>query len=48
MSTKNPGLALLDKKIAKLGLRREVEGELAKILIEHKTSKARKRRSLKA
>jgi hypothetical protein len=36
MSKENPGLALLEKKIDELGLRREVEDELAQILIEHK------------
>ena len=46
MSTKNPGLALLEKKIDELGLRREVEDELAKILIEQKIAALRKRRGL--
>jgi hypothetical protein len=36
MSDKNPGLQLLERKIDELGLRQEVEGELAEILIEHK------------
>jgi predicted ATPase len=36
MSTKNPGLELLEKKIDELGLRYEVEDDLAQILIEHK------------
>src|SRR5713101_9883943 len=46
MNTKNPGLALLDKKVDELGLRREVEEELAQILIEHKIATLRKRRGL--
>ncbi len=46
MSTKNPGLALLEKKVDKLGLRREVEDQLARILIEHKIATLRKRRGL--
>ncbi len=36
MSTKNPGLAALERKVDELGLRQEVEEELAQILIEHK------------
>jgi transcriptional regulator with XRE-family HTH domain len=44
MSTKSPGLALLEKKVDELGLRREVEEELAQILIEHKIAELRKRR----
>jgi hypothetical protein len=36
MSTTNPGLQLLERKVDKLGLRREVEDELAQIRIEHK------------
>ncbi len=36
MSTKNPGLALLETKVDELGLRHEVEDEIAQILIEHK------------
>jgi transcriptional regulator with XRE-family HTH domain len=43
---KNSGLALLKKKIDELGLRREVEEELAQILIEHKITELRKRRGL--
>lgn len=43
---KNPGLALLEKKVDELGLRREVEEELAQILIEHKIAELRKRRGL--
>jgi predicted ATPase len=35
MNTKNPGLALLERKVDELGLRREVEGELAEIALEH-------------
>src|SRR5580700_262343 len=46
MSTKNPGLALLGRKVDELGLRREVEDELAQILIEHKIATLRKRRGL--
>ncbi len=46
MSTKNPGLELLERKVDKLGLRREVEDELAQILIEHKIATLRKRRGL--
>lgn len=46
MNTKNPGQALLEKKIDELGLRREVEDELAQILIEHKIANLRKRRGL--
>src|ERR1700676_2156110 len=37
MNPKNPGLALLEKKIDELGLRREVEEELAQISLEHKS-----------
>ena len=46
MSMKNPGLALLEKKVDELGLRREVEEEIAQILIEHKVADLRKRRGL--
>ena len=46
MSMKNPGLALLERKVDELGLRREVEDELAQILIEHKVATLRKRRGL--
>jgi len=46
VSTKNPGLELLEKKVDELGLRREVEDELAQILIEHKIATLRKRRGL--
>src|ERR1700682_4541041 len=46
MNTKSPGLALLEKKVDELGLRREVEDELAQILIEHKIANLRKRRGL--
>jgi transcriptional regulator with XRE-family HTH domain len=46
MSTKNPGLALLEQKVDELGLRREVEEEIAQILIEHKITALRKRRGL--
>jgi transcriptional regulator with XRE-family HTH domain len=43
MGTKNPGLQLLEKKVSELGLRREVEDELAQILIEYKIAALRKR-----
>lgn len=46
MRIKSPGLALLEKKVDVLGLRREVEEELAQILIEHKIAFLRKRRGL--
>ena len=46
MSTKNPGLALLEKKVAELGLRNEVEDEIARILIEHKIAALRQRRGM--
>lgn len=46
MSTKNSGLALLEQKVDELGLRREVEEEIAQILIEHKITALRKRRGL--
>lgn len=46
MSIKNPGMALLERKVDELGLRREVEDELAQILIEHKVATLRKRRGL--
>ncbi|MGH7813597.1 MAG: helix-turn-helix domain-containing protein [Candidatus Binataceae bacterium] len=46
MRTKNQGLRLLEKKVDALGLRREVEDELAQILIEHKIATMRKRRRL--
>jgi DNA-binding XRE family transcriptional regulator len=46
MSNTNPGLTLLERKVDELGLRREVEEELARILIEHKIAKLRKRRGL--
>lgn len=46
MNTKNPGLALLKKKVDELDLRREVEDELAQILIEHKIAKLRKSKGL--
>jgi hypothetical protein len=35
MNTKNPGLALLERKVDELGLRREVEDELVQISIEN-------------
>jgi predicted ATPase len=37
MNPKNPGLALLEKRIDELGLRREVEEELTQISLEHKS-----------
>jgi transcriptional regulator with XRE-family HTH domain len=43
---KNPGLAVLEKKVDDLGLRREVEEELSLILIEHKIARLRKRQKL--
>ncbi len=46
MSSKNPGLAALERKVDELGLRREVEQELSQILIEHKIAQLRKRRGL--
>src|ERR1700730_7760148 len=46
MNTKSPGLALLEKKVDELGLRRGVEEELAQILIEHKIANLRKRKGL--
>lgn len=46
MSTKNPGLELLERRVDELGLRREVEDELAQILIEQKIATLRKRRGL--
>jgi transcriptional regulator with XRE-family HTH domain len=46
MNTKNSGLALLEKKVDELGLRREVEEELAQVLIEHKIANLRKRKGL--
>jgi len=35
MSAKNPGLELLDTKVDELGLRREIEDEIAQIVIEN-------------
>lgn len=46
MKQKNPGLALLDKKVDELGLQREVEEELAEVLIESKIARLRKRRGM--
>jgi transcriptional regulator with XRE-family HTH domain len=46
MRTKNSGLSLLERKVDELGLRREVEDELAQILIEQKIATLRKRRGL--
>jgi transcriptional regulator with XRE-family HTH domain len=46
VNSKNPGLALLEKRVDELGLRREVEEELAQIMIEHKIASLRKRRRL--
>jgi transcriptional regulator with XRE-family HTH domain len=46
MRTKNQGRALLEKKVDKLDLRREVENEIAQILIEHKIATMRKRRGM--
>ena len=41
MNTKIPGQALLERRIEELGLRREVEDELAQILIDHEVSMKR-------
>jgi transcriptional regulator with XRE-family HTH domain len=46
MSSQNPGLELLEKKVEEMGLRREVEDELAQLLVEQKVAKLRKRRGL--
>src|SRR6202158_4310099 len=46
MSMKNPGLQRLERKVDELGLRREVEDELARILIEQKIAALRRRRGL--
>ena len=46
MSIKSPGIALLERKVVEFGLQREVEDELAQILIEHKISELRLRRGL--
>jgi transcriptional regulator with XRE-family HTH domain len=46
MSTKNPGLALLEKKVDEFDLRQEVEDELARILIEQKIASLRKQKGL--
>ncbi len=46
MRTKNPGLALLERKIDEHGLRSQVKDELAQIMIEHKIAKLRKKRKL--
>lgn len=46
MTAKNRGLKLLEKKIDRMALRREVEDELAQILVEHKVAALRKRRGL--
>ncbi|MFI5352771.1 MAG: helix-turn-helix domain-containing protein [Candidatus Binatales bacterium] len=46
MRIKNPGLALLEKKVDEYGLRTEVEDELAEIMIEHKIAKLRKKQRL--
>jgi len=46
MSTRNPGQELLEKKSDELDLRREVQDELAQILIEHKIAALRKHRGL--
>jgi predicted transcriptional regulator len=46
MTTKNRGLKLLERKIDKMALRREVEDELAQILVEHKVAALRRRRGL--
>ncbi|MGH7916264.1 MAG: helix-turn-helix domain-containing protein [Candidatus Binataceae bacterium] len=46
MSSKHPGLELLERKVDEIGLRGEVEEELAQILIEHKIAHLRKSRGL--
>jgi DNA-binding XRE family transcriptional regulator len=46
MVAKDSGLKLLDGKVDEFGLRREVEDELAQILIEQKIAILRKRRGL--
>jgi transcriptional regulator with XRE-family HTH domain len=46
MNSKNQGLALLEKKVDELDLRREVEDELAQILIEHMIATLRKSKGL--
>jgi transcriptional regulator with XRE-family HTH domain len=46
MVAKDSGLTLLDEKVDELGLQREVEDELAQILIEQKITTLRKRRGL--
>src|SRR5271155_2724792 len=46
INTKTPGLTLLEEKVDELDLRREVEDELAQILIEHKIANLRKSRGL--
>jgi DNA-binding XRE family transcriptional regulator len=46
MTTENRGLGLLERKVDELGLRQEVEDELAQILIEQKIAALRKRRGL--
>jgi DNA-binding XRE family transcriptional regulator len=46
MTTKDRGLKLLERKIDKMALGREVEDELAQILVEHKVAALRKRRGL--
>jgi DNA-binding XRE family transcriptional regulator len=46
MGSKNSGLKLLDGKVDQFGIRREVEDELAQILIEQKIAALRKRRGL--
>jgi transcriptional regulator with XRE-family HTH domain len=46
MGSKNSGLKLLERKVDELGLRREVEDELAQILIEQKIAALRRRRGL--
>jgi HTH-type transcriptional regulator/antitoxin HipB len=46
MGSKNSGLKLLERKVDELGLRREVEDELAQTLIERKIATLRRRRGL--
>jgi transcriptional regulator with XRE-family HTH domain len=44
VSTRNPGLELLQKRVVELGLENEVADETAKIVIEHKIVELRRRR----
>jgi len=46
MKSRNPGQELLERKVDELDLRREVQDELAQILIEHKIAALRKRKGM--